>query len=209
MKISSIFCLTGGPGGGKTRLIEELIHPSTGAEKYAALPEAIRLMGGVGVSPQEKLFQRAMVHLQMALEDGMQRALKNEPYSAILCHRGSLDPLAYWIDHGWREEEFFAYTGTSREDHYQRYTAVLHLVTAAEGAEEYYTRWPPHAHRPETSEEAIHLDHLLHQAWRDHPHYYRIDNQGRNWDQKAALARNSLSSLVARQRKAKKAERSS
>lgn len=194
-----LLCLTGGPGGGKTRLLEELIHPSTGAEKYAALPEAIRLMGGVGVSPQEKLFQRAMVHLQMALEDGMRHALNNEPYSAILCHRGSLDPLAYWIDRGWQKEEFFSYTGTSREDHYQRYTAVLHLVTAADGAEEHYTRWPK-AHRPETIKDAVRLDRLLHQIWQGHRNYYRIDNAGQNWDQKAAKARNYLSSLLTRER---------
>jgi hypothetical protein len=160
--------LTGGPGGGKTTLIEELSRDPAWAVRFAALPEAIFLMRHVGISPREKLFQRVMVHLQMALEDGLDRALGLDNGRAILCHRGSLDPLAYWLDRGWPEEEFFVYTGTTREEHYRRYTAVVHLVTAADGAEEHYARWPE-AHRPEQIEDAVRLDGLLHQVWRDHP----------------------------------------
>lgn len=193
-----MICLTGGPGGGKTKLIEELTHDSATAEKYAALPEAIHFMGRAGFSPAERVFQRKIVFLQMALEDGIRHALKNESCSAILCHRGSLDPLAYWTDRGWREEEFFTYTNTSRGDHYQRYSAVLHLVTAADGAQDHYTRWPA-AHRPETPEAAVRIDRLLHQAWRGHPCYFQIDNAGRNWDEKSALARRLLSRIIADQ----------
>jgi len=32
------------------------------------------------------------------------------------------------------------------------------------------------------------LDGLLHQVWRDHPHYYRLDNEGRDWTAKARAA---------------------
>ncbi len=41
-----------------------------------------------------------MVHLQMAPEDGLNRALDLDDSRAILCHLGSLDPLAYWLDRG-------------------------------------------------------------------------------------------------------------
>ena len=104
------------------------------------------MMRHVGLSPRGKLFQRVMVHLQIALEDGLNRALGPNDSRAILCHRGSLDPLAYWLDRGWQEDEFFTFTGTTLEMHYQRYAVVLHLVTAADGAAEYYKRWPD-AHR--------------------------------------------------------------
>ena len=189
-----LICLTGGPGGGKTSLIEELIRQPIKGSKFVGLPEAISLTGQLGFSPQEQRFQRVMVHMQMALEDGLQRALTDPADTVILCHRGSLDPLAYWLDRGWEEEAFFAYSGTSREEHYQRYTAVLHLVTAADGAEEHYTRWPE-AHRPETIQDAVRLDRLLNRVWRDHTKYFKVDNQGRNWAQKSELARHIISSL--------------
>lgn len=187
--------LTGGPGGGKTTLIEELSRDPAWAGRFAALPEAIFLMRHVGISPREKLFQRVMVHMQIALEDGLDRALGPNDPCAILCHRGSLDPLVYWLDRGWPEDEFFVYTETTREEHYRRYTAVIHLVTAADGAEEYYARWPE-AHRPEQIEDAIRLDGLLHQVWRDHPRYYRIGNEGQGWEAKAEEAKKILDGIL-------------
>lgn len=189
-----VVVLTGGPGGGKTTLIEDLARDLAWAGRFAGLPEAIFLTHRFGISPGEKLFQRVMVHLQVALEDGLARALGDDP-RAILCHRGSLDPLAYWLDRGWPEDEFFAYTGTVREEHYSRYTAVIHLVTAADGAEEHYARWPE-THRPEQIEDAVRLDRLLNQVWRDHPCYYRIDNKGRDWTLKAEEANRILASIM-------------
>jgi predicted ATPase len=112
--------LTGGPGGGKSSLIEELQHDPAWSGRIVSLPEAISLMRQVGLSLQEPLFQRAMVHLQMALEEGLDRAFVQNQARVILCHRGSLDPLAYWLDRGWPEEDFFASTGTRLEEHYRR-----------------------------------------------------------------------------------------
>jgi hypothetical protein len=136
-----------------------------------------------------------MVEIQRALEEGLERAISPGDPRFVLSHRGTLDPLAYWLDRGWPEEEFFRFTRTKRVDHYRRYTAVLHLVTAADGAPMHYTNWPD-AHRPETIEDAIRLDGLLHQVWRDHPHYYRVDNKGRDWAAKSREARAILSDVL-------------
>jgi len=192
----SIFVLTGGPGGGKSTLLEELQRDPTWTGRFVAMPETILIMVAVGISTHEQLFQRVMVHLQIALEDGLGRALGPDNPQPILCHRGSLDPLAYWIDRGWPEEKFFTYTETRREEHYQRYTAVIHLVTAADGAEEHYTNWPE-AHRPEQIEDAIRLDGLLHRIWRHHPCYHRIGNVDTSWKEKAGKAQAILSGLLA------------
>jgi len=73
---------------------------------------------------------------------------------------------------------------------------VIHLVTAADGAAEHYRRWPE-AHRPETVEDAIRLDRLLERVWSNHPRYCRIDNTGRDWIAKAAVARAVLAAIVA------------
>jgi hypothetical protein len=58
----------------------------------------------------------------------------------------------------------------------QRYDAVLHLVTAAEGAESYYT-CEGHAARSEGLEEARCVDLRTREAWSGHPRLYVIENR--------------------------------
>jgi len=187
--------LTGGPGGGKTTLIEELQRDPAWRERVLALPEAIWVAGRTGISPQEPTFQRLMVETQFALEEAISRSLDPDDRRLVLCHRGSLDPLAYWLDRGWKEDEFFTFTHTTQEQHYTRYAAVLHLVTAADGAMEHYRRWPD-AHRPELPSDAARLDRLLKAAWSGHPHYQRLDNMGKDWKAKAQAARKILENYL-------------
>ena len=194
MDIYPVIVLTGGPCGGKTTLIDELSHDPTWVGRFAALPEAIFTLRNINISPQERLFQRVMVQMQIALEDGLKHALEDEGPRLILCHRGSMDPLAYWLDRGWPEGEFFEYTETSWEMLFRRYSAVIHLVTAADGAIEHYKKYPQ-AHRPETPQQAIQLDRLLQRVWSKHPRYFRIDNDGRDWSVKAGKAQKILAQL--------------
>lgn len=181
-----LICLTGGPGGGKTALLEALRQEKRWSERVLTLPEAITVVGRVGLSIHEKRFQYAMVNVQVALEEALQRSVE-DPSLTILCHRGSLDPLAYWLANGWGEEEFFTCTGIKRDQQYARYAAVLHLVTAADGAPDHYRRWP-HAHRAESPEQAVRLDRLLQAAWQAHPQYLRLANEGRDWPTKLGMA---------------------
>ena len=55
------------------------------------------------------------------------------------------------------------------------YDAVFHLVTAAKGAEKFYTT-ANNAARTETVEQAAALDDKLIAAWTGHPHFRVIDN---------------------------------
>jgi len=57
----------------------------------------------------------------------------------------------------------------------QRYDAVLHLVTAADGAEKYYDNETNSA-RYESIEEARVKDNKLREAYMTHPKWYLIDN---------------------------------
>jgi len=189
-----VIVFTGGPGGGKSTLQDELASHPEWTGRFVALPEAVQYARFVNISPSEKLFQRVIVNLQMSLEDGLACALGSTDQRPIICHRGSLDPLAFWLQRGWLEEEFFKFTETSREEHYRRYIAVIHLVTAADGVPQQYTCWPE-AHRPETADEAIRLDRWLQQAWGGHPKYFRID-VNRNWSTKSKEARKILSKLL-------------
>jgi tRNA-Thr(GGU) m(6)t(6)A37 methyltransferase TsaA len=190
-----VIALTGGPGGGKSTLVEDLRRDPEWTDSFVALPEAIQYAGFINLSPREKIFQRAVVHLQVGLEEGLKRSLDPDDRRIILCHRGTLDPLAFWLQRGWPEEEFFSFTGIPRAGHFQRYSAVIHLVTAADGVPLEYTRWPQ-AHRPEEPGEAIQLDHWLEQAWSSHPHYYRLDNREQNWAEKSRAARVILRKII-------------
>ncbi len=180
--------LTGGPGGGKTTLINELRADPAWQKHILALPEATSVVGQLGIAPWQRLFERLMVEMRCALEDTLARVLEPGDRRIILCHRGTLDSLAFWLEHGWTEDEFYSYTCTTRDEHYRRYAAVIHLVTAADGAIAHYARWPQ-AHRPEQPEEAVRLDQRLEHAWGGHLHYRRIGNVGKNWPDKACEAK--------------------
>lgn len=185
--------LTGGPGGGKTTLMREL-HAADPAGRWLLLPEAAPLLFRAGLSAREKQLQKGVVRLQAALEEAYAEAAPAG--SVLLCHRGTLDPLAYWLRNGWEEDEFFRLSGTGREEHFRRYTGVLHLQTAAIGAAAHYRRWPD-AHRPETAEQAAEIDRLCMRAWGGHPRYCLLDNAGRDWVDKATAARTILERWLA------------
>jgi predicted ATPase len=181
--------LTGGPGGGKTTLLHELRAADPRGERWILVPEAAPLLFQAGLDCRQPSFQRAVARLQTALEETCAEAAS--PQQMLLCHRGTLDALAYWLRNGWDEGEFFAATGMSREEHYRRYFGVIHLQTTALGAEGCYRRWPD-AHRPETIEQAAEIDRLCARAWGGHPRYVEVDNIEKDWLTKACIARDWL-----------------
>lgn len=159
------------------------------AKRWLLVSEAAPLLFRAGLNAREKSFQRAVVRLQMVLEEVCAEVAG--PGQVLVCHRGTLDPLAYWLRNGWDESEFFALTDTSCEEHLRRYFGVIHLQTAAIGAEAFYRCWPD-THRPETIEQAAEIDRLCAYAWSGHPCYVPIDNTGRGWPDKVRAARDLL-----------------
>jgi len=169
--------------------MRELRAEDPHAKRWLLVPEAAPLLFRVGLDGQKKRFQRAVVRLQIALEEICAEAASHG--QVLICHRGTLDPLAYWLRNGWEESEFFALTAMGREEHFQRYFGVIHLQTAAIGAEMHYHRWPD-AHRPETPAQAAGIDRLCVHAWSEHPSYALIKNTGQAWPDKAQAAYNLL-----------------
>lgn len=120
--------LTGGPGGGKTAVLE--LVRNAFCEHIAVLPEAASIVFGGGFPrsdelPMRRASQRAIFHVQREIERGvveMQRA------AVVLCDRGALDGLAYWPDSA---ASFFDEVGTTLEAELRRYAAVIHLRTPA------------------------------------------------------------------------------
>jgi hypothetical protein len=178
--------LTGGGLGGKSTLGRELITGTYLSRRWVVVPEIADVILQSGISAANQEFEVALVSLQIATEEVL--GTLGKATDVLLCHRGSLDPLAFWLRKGWSEDDFFARTATSRQRHYDRYHAVIHLESTAIGASEVYKASP----RAEPIEQAKLLDLLCERAWGGHPHYGKVQNSSGIWAEKKEKALNLL-----------------
>ena len=172
--------ITGGPGAGKTTGMS-WIQNSFAKLGYTVLfvPEtATELITG-GLAPwtcRSNLdYQKCQMKLQLEKEKSFEQGAASMPAEKVLivCDRGTLDNKAYMT-----ELEFSALLGElgcNEVELRDSYDAVFHLVTAAKGAEKFYTT-ENNAARTETVEQAAELDDRLIAAWTGHPHLRIIDN---------------------------------
>ncbi len=179
MNISKIV-ITGGPCAGKTTGMS-WIQNAFVRRGYVVLfvPEtATELING-GIAPwtcgSNGEFQKCLVKLQLDKEKAFETAAKTMDAEKILivCDRGAMDNKAYMND-----EEFRAvmdYVDKNEVELRDGYDAVFHMVTAAKGAEEFYTTANNEA-RTETPQEAAEIDDKLIAVWTGHPHLRIIDN---------------------------------
>jgi hypothetical protein len=75
---------------------------------------------------------------------------------------------------------------------------VLHLVTAADGAPQYYDSLTNEA-RYETIEDAIEKDQALREAYMGHPHFHMIANNFSTFDSKIQSAKESVLNILGHQ----------
>lgn len=172
--------LTGGPGAGKTAVLE-LIKKSF-CTHIQILPESASILFSGGfIRGKDEISrrgaQRAIYYVQRELE---QIALEKKLSAVVLCDRGTLDGLAYWIGD---EKSFYDSFQTSREKEFSRYEAVIHLRSP--NAETGYNHENPM--RIETPEEAAIIDDKIAKIWAFHPHYQPIES-AQDFMQKALKA---------------------
>ena len=190
MKIVKIV-VTGGPCGGKSSALSYIkkTAESLGFRVLTVGETATELISG-GVAPwtcaTNATYQSFQIALQMYKEEIFLSAARGMGAEKLLlvCDRGLLDNRAYMT-----EEEFFsclAERGDTLEEYLSRYDAVFHLVTAAEGAEEYYSI-ENNAARTETPSEARDVDKRLLYAWNEHSCRVVLDNRGDFADKMARL----------------------
>ncbi len=172
--------ITGGPCGGKSTAMAWIQNVFTKkGYRVLVIPEtATELITG-GVAPwtcrTNYEYQRLQVHLQLEKEKIFDRAAQvmAEDKVLIVCDRAVCDNLAYMT-----HDEFVSIlqeNGTDEISARDSYDAVFHLVTAAKGAEAFYTK-ANNAARYESVEEATIIDDRLISAWIGHPHFKIIDN---------------------------------
>ena len=172
--------ITGGPCAGKTTAMS-WIQRHFEKKGYTVLfvPEtATELITG-GVAPwtcgTNADYQLCQMELQLKKEELFERAAATMPAQKVLivCDRGTLDNKAYM-----NREEFkqvLDKMGSNEVELRDRYDAIFHLVSAAKGAEQFYTT-ENNAARTETVEQAAALDDRVIAAWTGHPHLRIIDN---------------------------------
>ena len=180
MKVLKV-ALTGGPCGGKTTAIKTIEECFIERDYHVIIvPEAATILINSGIRPFGKNglpmyeFQKYVMELQFRLEDLAEQAAEEiEKPTIIVCDRGLLDDKAYVSD-----EEFSKLTKKFKTTTFEllnRYDLVMHLVTAADGKEEFYTTANNEA-RTETPEEAREKDKRTLNAWLGHDNLKIIGN---------------------------------
>lgn len=192
--------LTGGPCAGKTTALVKVIeHFSSLGYKVFIIPEVPTLFSQAGMdylTDNHAFFyegEKATLETQLDLEDRFTRMAETiKTPTIIVCDRGTMDISAYMKPEMW--EEITAAAGTSSEQLRARYDAVLHLVSAADGAERFYTT-ANNAERTEGLELARELDKKVIQAWSEHPHL-RVINNHENFDTKINRVLQEISNVL-------------
>lgn len=174
--------LTGGPCGGKTTGQSRLctFFENMGWKVFR-VPETanVLLSGGIKFSDlsaeeafkfQENLL-KTMLQIEntfFALGDSCSRDC------LIICDRGAMDASAFISKEKW--EAMMAENGwNSVELRDNRYNQIIHMVSAAVGAEDFYTT-EDHACRSEGMDLARELDYNAAAAWVGHPYFDVVDN---------------------------------
>lgn len=171
--------LTGGPGAGKTAVLE-MVRTSL-CRHVRVLPEAASIVFGGGFPRHaddtcRRAAQRAILHVQQELE------ITGAAHDAaiVLCDRGTVDGLAYWPG---ASEELWASAGTTLAAELARYDCVIHLRTPGEG------RGYDHVNpvRTESAHDAAEIDRRILAAWGAHPRRLVVEATGDFLDKAVAV----------------------
>lgn len=194
------FVLTGGPCSGKTTALARLKKDLTNkGYKVFLIDEAATRIINSGISYKELgnyEFQSYIATTQFVNEAIIEEAIKkyialpnSKDNIVVICDRGVLDGMAY-MDSDDDFSKLMASFDTSINEARASYDVVVHLVTAANGAEEYYTLENNEA-RSESPEEARAIDRKTFAAWSGHKHIAIIDNST-DFDKKIDRALNEF-----------------
>lgn len=191
------FVITGGPCAGKTEAVKIIKQDlSKKGLKVIAVPETATELISSEITPWElgrNKFQFLLLERSLNKEITAEKAAECfEQDVVIIYDRGLLDGKAYM-----QSEPFMDELKKYNEDEktvLDRYNAVFHLVTTANGAEDFYTLANNEA-RTESIEEAIKLDNKLKDTWCNHKNFKVIDNST-NFELKMKRLINEIDNVI-------------
>ena len=170
----------GGPCSGKTTGMAYTVdHAKSLGFNVVIIPEAATMSFLSGI-PRDEKTQEFILDLQIQNEEHFQKVAQHLHTSTnrpvlILIDRGLLDGMAYVDDKKSFEKLLRSRKLSVSEILETRYDSVTHLVTAANGARQFFTTENNQA-REETPEEAVKIDNKLQNVWVGHEHYEIIAN---------------------------------
>lgn len=198
--------LTGGPCAGKTTALVRIIDRfSNLGYKVFTVPEVPTMVsqGGWNYMTSNHDFyyegERMILDMQLRLEDWffhLAETITDQP-CVVVCDRGAFDISAYISPEMW--QELVESVGETQQSLRERYDAVLHLVSAADGAEQFYTT-ATNAQRYEQADEAglqlaRDLDKKVINAWKGHSHL-RVINNGEDFERKMQRVLREISEVL-------------
>ncbi len=181
-KITKIV-LTGGPCAGKTTALQRIEKEFTekgykvfiiGESATELISSGARPFGTLSIPTYQ--FQKGIIGYQLykeAMYENFAAILPEETKCLLVCDRGALDNKAYIDADGFAQ--ILKESSLKEIDLLTRYQMILHLVTAAKGAEEFYTLANNEA-RVEPPEVARSLDETTLNCWIGHPNLHVIAN---------------------------------
>lgn len=195
--------VTGGPCAGKSTFMAHAVQwLENRGYRVAVLSEVATELIMQGFHPlvgwkNSYDFQRFLLEYMLFRENMYYKFLSTQEIDkpkVMLCDRGALGAIAYVGRDGFLEVldgfDLPLHIHNLRE----RYKGVIHLVTAADGAEEFYTLENNQA-RDESPELARELDDRTLAAWNGHQHLSTVDNRT-NFENKMFRALTSLARIL-------------
>lgn len=201
-KIVAKIVLTGGPCAGKTTALAKIeeIFTEKGYKVLVVGESATEIIkGGIkpfGNNPMDMyLFQDVILQYQYQKERIYEDAITkfdDDTKCIILYDRGLIDNKAYINQTLFTQ--LLTKQGLNELQILDSYDMVVHLVTAADGAENFYTLGNNSA-RTETVEQAKLLDKKTVDAWAGHPNLKIITNET-SFEQKLNKVINEINNLL-------------
>ena len=177
--------LTGGPSAGKTSSLSFLAaRLSEQGYRVLCVPEVPTMLITAGLADINSLIvdpalrvalEREFLRFQRALRERYRSLATTLPVKpvVILYDRAELDAAAHLGLEGLRD--LLAAEGLSQAAVYAQYDGVVHLVSAAVGAERAYTQ-ANNAARADSAAVALERDRRTLAAWSGHPYLLIVDN---------------------------------
>lgn len=176
------FVITGGPGAGKSTLIETFRQEF--ADTIQCVPEIPTLLiTQLGLTPDTregqyvftKEFGHTLYHVQVLLEKLSENVARRTGKTALLLDKSRLDTLVHFLCNGGSTEDYEKTFNTTLLDEYNAYDLVLFLGIPREDVYENIRN--NNAARGVSYRDAKKTAEVYYSVWQNHPHFVFIPNE--------------------------------
>jgi len=179
---------TGGPCAGKTTTINRIknFFEAIGWKVFC-VPETATILLGSGIAfydlttESRIIFQENLLKTLLQIEDTINETVRyymdvKKLNCLVIYDRGAMDPVAFLSEPEWDALKLKNQNWNEVDLRDNRYDQIIHLITAANGAEQFYSLHN-NITRTESVAVACEIDMKLQKAWVGHPCMDVINNE--------------------------------